>query len=294
VAGSTTLNLVDRGQRGRAMLNGRELAYCQYGNSGPVIVLIHGVGSSGECWQGVAPLLAQGGAQVIAVDLPGHGQSNKERGDYSLGAMASAMRDLLDYLGHTQAIFVGHSLGGGIALQFLYQYPQYLTGLVLVSSGGLGSETGAWLRAISLPGAGVVLGGFARPKVLKTTAWLGRRLRSMGFEADYLSEEMLEGIGVVFTDRDSRRAFLATLRSVVDGKGQTASALVHLPKAVGMPVLLLWGGLDPMIPVSHGENAAALLPHSRLVVFDSAGHDPHLADPARFVDLVLNHVRTCV
>lgn len=275
------------------MLGGRELAYTQYGDSGPVLVMIHGVGASGDCWQDVAPLLVRGGARVIAVDLPGHGQSNKERGDYSLGVMTTAIRDLLDYLGHTQAIFVGHSLGGGIAIQFLYQYPQYLTGLVLVASGGLGSETGPWLRAISRPGAGVVLGVFARPKVLKTTAWLGRRLRSVGIELDALSEEMLEGIGVVFTERDSRQAFLATLRSVVDSKGQTASALVHLPKAAGMPVLLIWGGLDSMIPLSHGEGAAALLPHSRLVVFAGAGHDPHAEQPERFANLLLDHVGAC-
>lgn len=291
--GSTTSSRVERGKRGRVMLGGRELAYCLYGDSGPVLVMIHGVGASSDCWQDVAPLLAQGGARVIAVDLPGHGQSNKGRGDYSLGVMVTAIRDLLDYLGHSQAIFVGHSLGGGIAIQFLYQYPQYLVGLVLVSSGGLGSETGRWLRAASLPGAGVVLGVVANPKVLKTAAWLGRRLRSVGIESEPLSEEMLEGIGVVFTDRDSRQAFLATLRSVVDSKGQTSSALVHLPKAAGMPVLLIWGGLDAMIPLSHGEDAAALLPHSRLVVFDGAGHDPHAEQPERFANLLLDHVGAC-
>ena len=289
VVGTTTAFRLSSGARQLAVMGGRTIAYREYGNAGPLVLLIHGVGSNGDCWQGVAPMLAAGGVHVVSVDLPGHGQSSKDRGDYSLGSMASAIRDLLDHLGHSKAVVVGHSLGGGIAMQFLYQYPQYVAGLVLVSSGGLGDETRRWLRMISLPGASAVLAGVAHPATLSAVKWLGRRLRSVGVKSEVLSADALDVVGELFTERDARQAFLSTLRSVVDAKGQKVSALGHLPKAAEMPVLLIWGDLDPTIPLSHGEGAAALLPNGRLVVFEGAGHEPHASDPERFVELILGY-----
>src|SRR6185312_15150243 len=136
-------------------LHGHCVAYRAAG-SGPVIVLVHGITSTSATWERVMPALAKR-FTVIAPDLLGHGGSAKPRGDYSLGAYASGIRDLLVALGHERATFVGHSLGGGVAMQLAYQFPERCERLVLVDSGGLGSEVHAVLRAAALPGAEWVL-----------------------------------------------------------------------------------------------------------------------------------------
>ena len=116
-------------------LHGQRVAYREAG-SGEVVMLIHGMAGSSDTWQAVVPQLARR-YRVIAPDLLGHGQSTKPRTDYSLGAFAAGLRDLLDEVGISRATIVGHSLGGGVAMQFLYQHPQYCQRLILVSSGGL-------------------------------------------------------------------------------------------------------------------------------------------------------------
>jgi len=106
---------------------------------GPVVLLIHGITGDSRQWNQIIPQLADH-YTVLAPDLLGHGQSAKPRGDYSLGAYAVSLRDLLIVLGHRRATVVGHSLGGGIAMQFAYEYPVFCERLVLVDSGGLGRE----------------------------------------------------------------------------------------------------------------------------------------------------------
>src|SRR3954453_23879476 len=132
-------------------LHGHRVAYRTAG-SGPVVVLVHGITGSCATWDLVIDRIAQH-YTVVAPDLLGHGESAKPRGDYSLGAYASGIRDLLAALGHDRATIVGHSLGGGIAMQMAYQFPERCERLVLVSSGGLGREVHFLLRAASLPGS---------------------------------------------------------------------------------------------------------------------------------------------
>lgn len=283
-----TIDLLDEHYK-QVALHGRKVAYREYGNSGPVILLVHGVGSNADCWRDVAPMISEGGTHVIAVDLPGHGKSSKDRGDYSLGSMACVLRDLLDHLGHESAIVVGHSLGGGIAMQFLYQFPLRVRGLVLVSSGGLGDETRPWLRAAAMPGSSVVLAAVSNRKTLTSARWLGRRLRAVGVNSEFLTADALDRLGDLFTERGARQAFLATLRSVVDVTGQRVSALAHLSVASHLPVLLIWGDQDPTIPVRHGEEAASRLKNGRLVLFPGARHEPHVSDPHRFAELILDY-----
>jgi len=142
-------------------LHGRNVAYAAAG-SGPVLLLIHGMAGNFENWRDViAPLARQ--HTVIAPDLPGHGASEPGSGDYSLGALAASLRDLLLLLGHDRATLVGHSLGGGIAMQFAYQFPEMTERLVLVSSGGLGPEVSPVLRAAALPGADIFIAATAGP-----------------------------------------------------------------------------------------------------------------------------------
>src|SRR4051795_13289562 len=136
-------------------LHGQRVSY-RVAGSGPALLLLHGIANSSDTWARAAPLLSEHHT-VIAPDLLGHGESAAPRGDYSLGAHASGARDVVTALGHERVTVVSHSLGGGIAMQFAYQFPERAQRLVLVSSGGLGREVHLVLRAAALPGADWVL-----------------------------------------------------------------------------------------------------------------------------------------
>lgn len=268
-----------------ADLHDRRIAYTEYPGEGPVLLLIHGIGGSQADWTAVRTRLAESGHHVVSVDLPGHGASARDRGDYSLGAMASVIRDLLDHLGHEKAVLVGHSLGGGIALQFIYQFPGRCHGLVLDCSGGLGTETPPWLRAATLPGAQTVFAVIGSKATANTLLWTTRQLSRIGVEPQSINPQMVEKLSE-FGDPDTRDAFLSTLRSVVDISGQRVTALGKLKALNGMPVLMIWGARDPVIPLKHGEHAASIIPNSELVVFPRIGHEPHVEDPDRFAQLL--------
>src|SRR4051794_3423267 len=137
------------------VLHGHRVRFHRSGE-GPLLVLLHGIASTADTWSPVVAGLAARHT-VIAPDLLGHGHSAKPRGDYSLGAYASGVRDLVAALGYERATVVGHSLGGGIAMQFAYQFPERIERLVLVSSGGLGGGGHAILRAAALPRSALVL-----------------------------------------------------------------------------------------------------------------------------------------
>jgi pimeloyl-ACP methyl ester carboxylesterase len=251
--------------------------------SGPVLLLIHGVAGTLENWRAVIEPLGRQ-YTVVAPDLPGHGGSAPGAGDYSLGALAAGLRDLLLVLGHERATLVGHSLGGGIAMQFSYQFPEMSERLILVSSGGLGTEVSAILRAATLPGADLFIGATAAlgSAIVKP---VGRGLAAVGLHAGADVAEVARGYGSL-VDRDRRAAFLATLRGVVGSGGQRVAASDRLYLAEGMPVLIVWGGRDPIIPVQHGEHAHQAMPGSRLEIFEGAGHLPQVEAPERFVATV--------
>jgi pimeloyl-ACP methyl ester carboxylesterase len=264
-------------------LHGHRVSY-RTGGSGPALLLLHGITNSSETWEHVAPRLAER-FTVIAPDLLGHGQSATPRGDYSLGAHASGARDVLTSLGIERATVVGHSLGGGIAMQFAYQFPERCERLVLVASGGLGREVHLLLRAASLPGADYVLPALTSAGLLGVGRGLGGLLRRVGVEPS----EDLEVLGRGFASLDnagSRQAFLHTVRSVIEPGGQRVSAQERLALAALLPTLIVWGERDSIIPVAHGAEAHAAIPGSRFEVFPGAGHMPHDADPERFAELL--------
>jgi pimeloyl-ACP methyl ester carboxylesterase len=263
-------------------LHGHSITYQQKG-SGPVLLLIHGMAGALDTWRAVIDPLARN-ATVLAVDLPGHGSSHPAGGDYSLGSLASFLRDVLTALGHERATLVGHSLGGGIAMQFSYQFPEMTERLVLTSSGGLGLEVSPVLRAASLPGANLFLSATAEA-TRRASSVAGRVLRAAHAPPSPGFDEFVRGYGSL-ADPDRRAAFLATVRSVVGLGGQSVWAGDRLYLADELPVLLIWGAEDAIIPIAHARAAHELMPHSTLEVFENVGHFPHVETPQRFVDVL--------
>jgi pimeloyl-ACP methyl ester carboxylesterase len=270
-------------------IHGHDLAYRTAGD-GPAFLLVHGMAGSASTWRHVMPALSAN-ATVVAPDLPGHGRSDKGRGDYSLGGYASALRDLLLALGHERVTVVGQSLGGGIAMQFAYQYPERCERLVLVGSGGLGPEVHLLLRALSFPGAEYLLGLACAEPVRNAGTALANLFGRVGLRPQPAVDEMWRAYASL-GDAESRQAFVRTLRSVIDVGGQCVSATDRLYLTSVMPTLLVWGAADRIIPVSHAYDAHAAMPGSRLEVFEGVGHFPHCEAPDRFVDVLLDFVRT--
>jgi pimeloyl-ACP methyl ester carboxylesterase len=261
------------------ILHGHRVSYRQAG-WGPVVVLIHGITGSSLNWEEVIEPLAER-YTVVAPDLLGHGESAKPRGDYSLGAYASGIRDLLAALGHSRATVVGHSLGGGIAMQMAYQFPERVERLVLVSSGGLGRDVHLLIRAAVLPGSELVLPLLASNAVITRVDAVGTFLGRLGLRAGSDLIEMWRGFSSL-ADGETRAAFIHTLRTIVDPGGQRVSAADRLYLAQDMPSLLIWGERDPVIPLRHGVRASEQMPGTRLVTFPDAGHFPQLDEPRRF------------
>jgi pimeloyl-ACP methyl ester carboxylesterase len=254
--------------------------YFNIAGRGPAVVLIHGVAGRASQWDQTLQLLAETHT-VIAPDLLGHGDSAKPRGDYSLGAHASGIRDLLVSLNRERATVVGHSLGGGIAMQFAYQFPERCERLVLVASGGLGQDVHPLLRAATLPGSEFVLPLVAHPRVLDVASVVPRALGRMGLRTRPDLTEMARGYQSL-SNADARSAFIHTLRGVIDPSGQRINASDRLYLASKMPSLIVWGRRDRIIPVEHAQPAHEGMPGSTLELFDEAGHFPHLDDPLRF------------
>ncbi len=257
-------------------LHGHRAIY-RVAGSGPTVVLIHGMINSSRHWQAVAERLAES-HRVVAPDLIGHGDSATPRGDYSLGAHAASIRDLLTTVGVERATIVGHSLGGGVAMQFFYQFPQRTERLVLISSGGLGRDVSPLLRGAALPGASPLLRLFAHRRLVDAIDAAGGRLRDRGNSKGPYLEAVARALRPL-QEPGSRRAFLQTLRAVIDVHGQHVSATDRLYLLGDMATLIVWGERDRTIPLAHGRAAHEAIPRCRFETLPRAAHFPHLEDP---------------
>lgn len=274
---------------GRLSTPSGSIAYTREGK-GPPLLLIHGLGGSRHTWNNVLPALSRT-STVIAPDLPGHGDSDPPQGDYSPGAQASALRDLVLGLGFDSINVAGHSLGGGIAMQFAYQFPERTQRLVLISSGGLGAEVTPLLRAATLPGAETVVSALAlAPRALSRTALevlsLGPNLVAREDAAPIA--EALESMG----SERQRRTFVRTARTVLDLHGQAVSATGIYAALSDIPMLVAWGASDRTIPPEHHRTMATHLPNARTYEIPRAGHYPQETSPVALADAMVLFLRS--
>ncbi|HOZ59006.1 MAG TPA: alpha/beta fold hydrolase [Nakamurella multipartita] len=264
-------------------VHGHRRAYVLAGR-GPALLLLHGVGCDHHTWDPVIEHLSRR-YTVIAPDLLGHGDSAKPRADYSLGGFANGMRDLLAILGIDRVTVVGHSFGGGVAMQFAYQFPQYAERLVMVAPGGLGPEVNPILRGLTLPGGSTALAVAATPPVYAALRLVGGRAHAIGLPG---TADIPGALGVLKGKADpaERDAFLHVLRAVVDWKGQVVSMTDRAYLAREMPTCLVWGSRDTVLPVVHAQRARAVIPAARIEVITGAGHFPHEEKPDQFVEIL--------
>lgn len=270
-------------------LHGHKLSYVDSG-SGEAILFVHGLLGSHRNWRHLVDRLDNTN-RVIVPDLFGHGASEKHEGDYSPSAQAATLRDLINRLDIDRVTIVGHSLGGGISLAFCYLFPDRVERLVLVGTGGLGREVSPALRAATLPVADWVLPVIASPWVRGGAELVGRGLSLFGWRASQDIRAAWEGF-TELSDADARRAFLATTRAVMNSHGQTIAAHEYLLELAELPVLVVWGTNDMVIPVDHAKRLGELAPECRVEIFDGAGHFPHLDRPDRFADVLRDFMAT--
>jgi pimeloyl-ACP methyl ester carboxylesterase len=269
-------------------LHGRRVIY-RVAGSGPPIVLIHGMLNSSSHWREVALNLARD-YTVIAPDLIGHGASAAPRGDSSLGAHAASIRDLLAAVGIDRATIVGHSLGGGVAMQFFYQFPQRTERLVLISSGGLGQDVSPMLRTAALPGVSGLLSLTIHPRLLDALWDGGRRLSAREVRAGVYLQAIARALRPL-ENAGAREAFLQTLRAVIDVHGQRVSATDRLYLLASLPTMIVWGERDNTIPLVHGRRAHEAIPGSRFRTLARAAHFPHLEEPHGLAEILREFVQ---
>ncbi|MEZ4287035.1 MAG: alpha/beta hydrolase [Polyangiales bacterium] len=270
-------------ERSFKTVHGYRRAYIKAGR-GPELLMIHGIGDSADTWSEVVEELAKDHT-VIAPDLLGHGASDKPRADYAVAAYANAMRDLLAVLDIERVTLVGHSLGGGIALQMAYQFPKLCERLVLVSTGGVSHEVNLGLRLASVPNFEWALPMLSTP--------IARQLGAAFFYAAgvldldiAIDAEPLSQMFSALPNAAARRAFLRTLRGAVDWRGQAITMLDRAYLAEEVPTMIVWGQRDAIISVEHAHRAHAALRQSRLEILQNTGHFPHVHQPDRFVQLL--------
>lgn len=271
----------------RQVLNifGRQVAV-QIDGSGDPVVLLHGLGGTSETWQQMIDCL-DGSLRTIAIDLAGHGRSARDRGDYSITANAVIVRGVLDQLGIDRALIVGHSYGSGVALAVAVIFPEKVAGLALVASGGLGSEAAPILRAMSLPFVGELASLAIHPWLVGRVDAAFNRLSALGFRERSELRQMRQTLRSL-SDIAARGSFLDTLRGVISVQGQLVDGAERLDQIGDIPVLVVWGDRDPMLPISHAAVVSAALPHARVEIFEGAGHFPHAQDPGRLADLLVD------
>jgi pimeloyl-ACP methyl ester carboxylesterase len=264
---------------------GHLIAYQEAGPAdGPVLILLHGLASDADTWDKAVDLLAERGLRVLAVDLLGHGESDKPDNDYLLIDFVDSLAAFMDALGLPSATLCGHSFGGAISMFFGTRHPERVERVVLVSAGGLGREVHPVLRAAALRVAPTVLRLAMSPRMRRFYARPGLH-RALRLTPENVTN--LRRAGRALGTTEGQAAFFASVRGVIAPSGQRTASEEMRAFAERVPMLLIWSEDDPVIPLAHAlAHAERAKPYSRLVVFPSRGHEPHRRNAERFADEV--------
>jgi pimeloyl-ACP methyl ester carboxylesterase len=246
----------------------------------PAVLLVHGLLSDSCTWTTDLQPLAAHGVRAIAVDLLGHGESDKPAGSYLLDDYARMLDSFLDALELKSATICGHSLGGAIAVHFGYHHPERVERLVLVSAGGLGREVSPALRMLALPGAEALTGAVMGRRLVQRILRSPRLHRLCRVTPARLPN--LQRVGRTLFRADMRAAFFRSLRGVIGPRGQLGSFIEMKYLAAHVPTMLVWSDRDVIIPVAHAHRTHEHLPGSELVLFPGGGHEPHRRNAERF------------
>lgn len=271
--------------RKTVLAGGHVIAYQEAGpQDGPVVVLLHGLASDSDTWDKAIGPLATRGLRVLAVDLIGHGESDKPTSDYLLSDFAESLGNFLDALEVPSATLCGHSFGGAIAMFFGARCPDRVDRVILVSAGGLGREVHPVLRAAALPVAPVVLRAALRPRLQRLYRRPGLH-RALRLTPDNVIN--LRRAARALGSEAGQASFFASLRGVIAPSGQRTASEEMRAFAERVPMLLIWNEGDPVIPLAHARaHAERAKPWSKLVVFPSQGHEPHRRSAERFAEEV--------
>jgi pimeloyl-ACP methyl ester carboxylesterase len=264
-------------------IDGVRLHWAEYGDADAraPVVLLHGLNDSYLTWSRIAPLLSRG-RRVLALDLPGHGLSDRPDASYELAWYASIVARWIDSLDAPPIDLVGHSLGGGIALALLAECRPSVRRLVLAAPGGLGREVSFVLRLASIPG---VVEHFGQPFMS-----LGTRLALSGWRQK-LPDQHIAELCAMNATRGSARAFARTVRDLIDWRGQRHSFIQHVHEVKDLPpIAILWGDGDTIIPIAHGRALVEGIDGVRFVELVGCGHHLHHDDPLAFTQGVRDAV----
>ena len=261
-------------------VNGIRTHYVAAGEGEPLL-LLHGLGASLMAWAlNIEPLSRE--FSVYAIDIPGHGDSEKPDMDYLLPTAVDFVREFMNVLGIERASLAGSSMGGLIALKTAVDYPELVDRLALVDAAGLGREVAWFLRAISLPMVGELI---ENPSPRNTKVLLKR----IFYNPALLQESLIREIYRTRALPGSKRAVLRIIRGSIGLRGLHSKwIMTDELERLNSPVLLVWGAQDRILPVSHAINAAQRAPQVSLSIFDECGHWPQMEKGQEFNRLVLD------
>ncbi|MBV8458400.1 MAG: acetoin dehydrogenase dihydrolipoyllysine-residue acetyltransferase subunit [Acetobacteraceae bacterium] len=254
-------------------VGGRQIRYLETGgqNEGRPIVLVHGFGGDLNNWLFVQPALTER-HRVLALDLPGHGGSTKEVGAGDLGALSAALSGFLNAIDVVKAHLVGHSLGAAVVLRTALDHPSQVASLTLISPAGLGEEIDeAFTRDFIAA---------SRRKQLEPV------LAKLVVDPSLVSREMIEDV-LRFKRLDGAREALTAIQAANFAGGQREVLRERLGELGDIPVQVIWGAEDQIIPAHQGESLPATV---RVHVLRGAGHVPHMEKATEVSGLVQEFV----
>lgn len=268
-------------------INGIRTRYWSMGDTGPCVILIHGIAAYMELWENNIESLSHH-HRVYALDLPGFGRSDKPNVSYSFPFVSKFVLDFMKALNIERASLIGNSMGGGVSLQIALQAPDKVDKLVLVNSAGLGKKVTILFRLPSLPLIGGLLSRPSRKGVR-------RILQECVYDKSLITEDFIERGYQFALLPGTHKAFLTALRSAVNFGGLTdnvLSSFLDNLHTIQAPTLVIWGRQDRILPVAHAQVAEEKIPNAKIHIFDPCGHLPQIERPQEFNALVRKFLQT--